>query len=96
MSNVIAVDFKKRIQEKEYNGWTNWDTWNVNLWLTNDEWSYSQANRLCRAVDLDEGDNARNRLKKAALRELAEGVVGDDVNFDNVDWDEIITSFQEE
>lgn len=24
-----------------YNGWTNYATWNVNLWLTNEEGSYS-------------------------------------------------------
>lgn len=22
---------------ENYNGWTNWDTWNANLWLNNDE-----------------------------------------------------------
>ena len=22
---------------KEYNGWTNWETWNVLIWLDNDE-----------------------------------------------------------
>ena len=26
-----------------YNGWTNWATWNANLWLTNDEITYKQA-----------------------------------------------------
>jgi hypothetical protein len=28
-----------------YNGWKNWQTWNVNLWLSNDESMY----RACKA-----------------------------------------------
>jgi len=30
------------MNEKQYNGWTNYETWAVNLWLSNDEgsWTY--------------------------------------------------------
>ena len=28
----------------EYNGWTNYETWNMNLWLTNDSGIYEVAN----------------------------------------------------
>ena len=27
----------------EYNGWTNWETWNFKLWLDNDELSYREV-----------------------------------------------------
>lgn len=29
------------MERKEYNGWTNYETWLVNLWLTNDEGIYN-------------------------------------------------------
>jgi len=29
--------------DKKYNGWENWETWNVNLWLNNDEGSYKRS-----------------------------------------------------
>ena len=25
-----------------YNGWANWETWNLNLWVDNEFWSYSR------------------------------------------------------
>ena len=28
---------------QEYNGWTNYETWNVALWMDNDETSYQYA-----------------------------------------------------
>jgi hypothetical protein len=28
------------MERKEYNGWTNYETWLVNLWMDNDEGSY--------------------------------------------------------
>ncbi len=39
-------------QEDKYQGWTNWDTWNCNLWLTNDENSYRIARRCISAKHL--------------------------------------------
>lgn len=34
--------------EKSYNGWTNYETWSVNLWLRNDDESYSDVRELTR------------------------------------------------
>lgn len=28
-------------EDKKYNGWTNYETWNVKLWMDNDEGSYN-------------------------------------------------------
>jgi len=32
--------------DKSYNGWTNWETWNLGLWLNNEESTYHEINQL--------------------------------------------------
>lgn len=38
----------------EYNGWTNRETWVVNLWLTNDECYYQELRSIIKNFDSDE------------------------------------------
>lgn len=35
-------------EDTKYNGWTNWTTWNANLWLTNESWTDESARELVR------------------------------------------------
>jgi hypothetical protein len=35
-------------EEKGYNGWTNYETWNVKLWLDNDQGLYNEMNEMAR------------------------------------------------
>ena len=32
-------------EDQTYNGWTNYETWNVALWIGNDEFLYTQARK---------------------------------------------------
>ncbi len=38
----------------EYNGWTNRETWIVNLWLTNDECYYEELQAIIKNFDSNE------------------------------------------
>lgn len=71
------------ITTEKHNGWTNWDTWNVQLWLANDERAYRIMRR---STDIERD-----------ARELME-IMGnpDDADLDNVDWDEIIGAWEED
>lgn len=48
-----------------YNGWTNYETWNVNLWIDNDEGMYSTVRDRAREIVRSEDD------KDDAATELA-------------------------
>ena len=38
------------MQKLNYNGWTNYETWNYKLWLDNDEKSYNSIQSLVNSV----------------------------------------------
>jgi hypothetical protein len=40
MTNTLQA----KVQDTTYNGWTNYETWNVALWINNDEGLYNIAN----------------------------------------------------
>lgn len=39
----MTATFQTNIADKTYNGWTNYETWNVALWIQNDEGLYDLA-----------------------------------------------------
>jgi hypothetical protein len=56
-------------QDKTYNGWTNYETWNAALWMDNDEGSYKSAR--CEAEQaLEDADNDKDDAKQALAKTL--------------------------
>jgi hypothetical protein len=54
--------------QEKYQGWTNYETWNVKLWLDNDEGSYHWLEDLAQtAWDNAEADKHFTREERAKL-----------------------------
>lgn len=65
-----------------YNGYKNWDTWNKNLWLNNDEPQYRQMQSILKnAKSLEEG---AQMLKRSFSNAFDDGI-----DKSKVDWMEI-------
>jgi len=90
------------MERKEYNGWTNYETWLVSLWMSNDEGSYSYWNETAgeivkRADDKDEATNTLSEAIKDEHERVTEekvseyGLISDLVNaaLCEVNWHEI-------
>lgn len=65
----------KHDEKPTYNGWSNYETWAVNLWLSNDEGSYRHWTDRTRELvaECGGGDTDRSALARLA-RELKDAV----------------------
>ena len=65
-------------ETKTYNGWKNYETWCVALWLDNEPGTYDHANELARNAFDRAGAEPRGRLthEAAALINLAVALKG--------------------
>ena len=68
---------------ESYNGWTNYETWNASLWISNDEFLYNTA-KAC--VEFAEGENPWTKF----VRCMTEGQIGRFLGSteDGVRWDD--------
>lgn len=89
-------------EEQGYNGWENYETWVVKLWLDNEEPSYCWAHEQAAQVLSEEGDTWQlaERIKdelEAGIPEVT-GLWADLLRhgFDRVNWDEIAAAYIEE
>ena len=51
---MTSIALESQTVATEYNGWTNRETWVVNLWFTNDECYYHELCAIVRNFDKDE------------------------------------------
>ena len=74
-----------------YNGWTNYETWNVALWLSNDYGLYSLAQEWMEDQESTDYDTFRHTLSELVGSETPDGVRWDDTKLDNTELSEMLS-----
>ncbi|MBI3462006.1 MAG: hypothetical protein HY000_02960 [Planctomycetes bacterium] len=54
---------------QSYNGWTNYETWCVHLWLTNEEGTYNHCRELARQATAEAPDSEQVRRRVWTIEE---------------------------
>lgn len=77
-----------------YNGHANWATWNVNLWIDNDESMYREKRRFLGRTTTFTAKNVELFVRE--LMPLGTPDFDSISEFNKVNWEEIAESWQEE
>src|SRR5437870_5436518 len=65
-----ALGFK----DPTYNGWSNYETWAVALWIDNDQGTYNEARRMAREAAEEAAESADDLM---AVPRTADGILAD-------------------
>ena len=86
------------MEEDKYNGWTNWETWCINLWLTNDEGVDNRVHEIIKENKNSDTPNidTENELKEFVDELIESKYITDNISLHRVNWKETIDSFNEE
>ena len=90
------------MKRKEYNGWTNYETWVTKLWMDNNQESYNYYQELAeeyRKQPYELSQRIKEEFEEAnPLNELESSVFHDLLNsaISNINWYEIAESLLEE
>ena len=82
------------MSDNSYNGWANYETWNINLWLQNDETFYNHAVGELRFI-LEAHEWDWENVSLAEVRGLIRDVLGSktpdgvSTSHSDIDWLEI-------
>ena len=81
----MTVTFQTNMADTEYNGWTNYETWNVALWIGNDEFLYNVA-RKCESWD----ELQEILIDDLGMTQTPDGVLYNDPALNGVELDEML------
>ncbi len=82
----MTSTYQTNLTDTRYNGWENYETWNVSLWIGNDEGLYEIA-RLCETYS-----DFVDALEGCSLNDLStpDGVSYKDAQLNTVELDEMM------
>ena len=87
--------------DKRYNGWANYATWNIPLWIDNEYGLYMEKVRLLETMDREVTEEDVREMARFAFGETMEtpDLKGNDWEggrIEDVDWSEIAENWEEE
>jgi hypothetical protein len=87
-----------RRKKNSYNGWKNRETWNVVLWVMNDEGTYKEMRRAVRSGDApmtaDDAQEFVEEIFPDGTPDMKD--VATEVAYKRVDWEAVADAFNEE
>lgn len=97
------------VPDTSYNGWKNYETWAVGLWIDNEEGSYNEAEEMAERAKEEAAEERGDRTARGILADMlkdwleegmpeVEGLWADLLNaaFGEVDWYEVAEHYLEE